>query len=89
MDYAGPAQARDQTVIADGWKAVGVDVNLYTIPPALDRERQTRSTLPGAGISQAPAEQFSTYKLQPAPSPPRRTGGPALTAAATSTRRLT
>src|SRR5207244_6112251 len=45
MAYAGPGQLRDATIVADGWKAAGVDVNIYTIPPALDRDRETRSTL--------------------------------------------
>jgi ABC-type transport system substrate-binding protein len=63
MLSAGPGQVRDMTIIADAWKAVGVEPNIYQIPPALDRDRQTRSTLPGGGVSQAPGDQFYTYKL--------------------------
>jgi peptide/nickel transport system substrate-binding protein len=38
-------------VIADDWKAVGAEVELYTIPIALASDREHRSKLPGAGFS--------------------------------------
>jgi len=63
MLYGGPAQFKDLNVIDDEWKSVGVDVDLYVVPPELDRDRQTRSTLPGAGSVQAPGEQFYTDRM--------------------------
>jgi peptide/nickel transport system substrate-binding protein len=38
-------------VIADDWKAVGAEVELYVIPIALASDREHRSRLPGAGFT--------------------------------------
>jgi peptide/nickel transport system substrate-binding protein len=63
MVYGSRASVREATIIGDGWKAVGVEPNLYVIPPALDRDRQHRSTLPGLGLVGSPADEFSSVRL--------------------------
>ena len=42
---------RAVNVIADDWKALGAEVELYTIPIALAADREHRSKLPGAGFT--------------------------------------
>jgi peptide/nickel transport system substrate-binding protein len=61
--YGSANEAKDLNVIVDGWKGLGVEPRLYNIPPALEREREHRSTLGGAGIVQAPADAFSNERL--------------------------
>jgi peptide/nickel transport system substrate-binding protein len=49
----GTTQRRVQqelNIIADGWKAVGAQVSLYSIPPALGNDVEHRASQPGAGI---------------------------------------
>jgi peptide/nickel transport system substrate-binding protein len=61
--YGSAAEAKDLNVIVNGWKALGIEPKLYNIPPALEREREHRSTLGGAGIVQAPADAFYNDRL--------------------------
>lgn len=50
-------------MIVSGWKTVGVEPKLYTIPRALERDREHRSTLAGTGIVQVPADAFYADRL--------------------------
>jgi peptide/nickel transport system substrate-binding protein len=49
---------KEQNVIAQGWKALGAQVNFYTIPSALAGDFEHRSKLPGAGLNGMPNEGF-------------------------------
>jgi peptide/nickel transport system substrate-binding protein len=49
----GTSQRRVQqelNIIADGWKAAGAVVTLYSIPPALGNDVEHRASQPGAGV---------------------------------------
>jgi peptide/nickel transport system substrate-binding protein len=54
---------REQHIIADGWKAIGAQVNLYIIPAALANDREYRSTLTGAGLIGVGYDAFYTDRL--------------------------
>jgi peptide/nickel transport system substrate-binding protein len=57
----GTTQRRVQqelNIIADGWKAVGAQVSLYSIPPALGNDVEHRASQPGAGIRNRVPETF-------------------------------
>ena len=58
-----PFVEKEQNVIADGWKALGAQVNFHIIPTALGGDREYRSKLPGAGLNGAPSESFYTGRL--------------------------
>jgi peptide/nickel transport system substrate-binding protein len=63
MLAGAPGRIKDMTLIGDGWKTVGVEAELYTIPPALDRDREHRSTLPGVGFVGTSGEDFYGDRL--------------------------
>lgn len=63
MLAGAPGRIREITLIGEGWKTAGVEVELYTIPPALDRDREHRSTLPGVGFVGASGEDFYADRL--------------------------
>jgi peptide/nickel transport system substrate-binding protein len=41
---------REQNIVGDGWKAAGVHVTFFNLPPALANVLENRVTRPGAGI---------------------------------------
>ncbi len=48
---AGSGAEKAVNVLADGWKAAGVQVEINIIPRALSADREYRATLPGTGIT--------------------------------------
>ena len=57
----GTTQRRVQqelNIIADGWKAAGAQVSLYSIPPALGNNVEHRASQPGAGVRNRVVEDF-------------------------------
>lgn len=42
---------KEEPIIADGWKAVGAQVGMFSIPSALGGDREYRSKLPGVNLS--------------------------------------
>lgn len=51
------------TVLAEHWKAVGADVELYVIPTSLASDREHRSKLPGANNGINSFDSYSTDRL--------------------------
>lgn len=47
----GPRDVKEQLIIADGWKAIGAQLELYDVPPVLQQDREHTSTLPGAWLA--------------------------------------
>jgi peptide/nickel transport system substrate-binding protein len=54
---------REQHIIADGWKAVGAQVNQLIIAAALANDREYRSTLSGAGLIGVGYDAYYTDRL--------------------------
>jgi len=54
---------REQGIIADGWKAVGVDAKTSIIPAALNNDREYRSTLIGSQLIGVGYDAFYTDRL--------------------------
>lgn len=59
----GPRDAREQHIIADSWKAVGAQLELYSVPPALQRDREHISTLPGVWLATLQIEHLTTDRF--------------------------
>ena len=59
----GARDAKEQHIIADNWKAVGTQVDLYNIPPALQNDREHVSTLPGAWLATLQIEHLITDRF--------------------------
>src|SRR5947209_1440289 len=49
---------KDATIVADGWKALGLQIGLYFIPPAQADDRQVLSTQPFMNLSSNGAAGF-------------------------------
>lgn len=54
---------KELNVIADSWKQLGVEIELYVIPTALLNDRKYRAELPGAGVSGAGYDGFAGDRL--------------------------
>jgi peptide/nickel transport system substrate-binding protein len=54
---------REQNVIAEGWKAVGVAPKFYVIPSALSTDREHRAKLPGLGLVGVGFDAWVTDRL--------------------------
>ncbi|MBI4213272.1 MAG: hypothetical protein HY534_03105 [Chloroflexi bacterium] len=65
---------REQNIIADAWKAAGVQPRLYLIPAALAADREHRSKLPGMGLNGAGFDRLTTdyFKSRSIPSDANR-----------------
>ncbi|MEA2640065.1 MAG: peptide/nickel transport system substrate-binding protein [Chloroflexota bacterium] len=59
----GPGDAKAQHIIADNWKAVGAQVELYEIPPALQSDRELTSTLSGSWLATLQPEHLTTDRF--------------------------
>jgi peptide/nickel transport system substrate-binding protein len=57
------AADREMNAVADSWKGVGVQTELYLIPAALGSDRHHRATLPGAGLTGVPYGDFWVDRL--------------------------
>jgi len=57
------AADREMNALADSWKVVGVDVELYIVPTALLSDRQHRASLTGGGLSGSGFDGFVTDRL--------------------------
>jgi peptide/nickel transport system substrate-binding protein len=57
------AAEREMNAVADNWKSVGVQMDLYVVPTALARDRQHRAQLPGAGLTGVPYDAFWVDRL--------------------------
>ncbi|HEY3115427.1 MAG TPA: ABC transporter substrate-binding protein, partial [Chloroflexota bacterium] len=61
LELAGPvrpALQKQQAIIADGWKAIGVQGDIFVVPSALDLIAETRSTRPGVYLGSLTAERY-------------------------------
>lgn len=61
VELAGPVRAplqKQQNIIADNWKAIGVEGEIFVIPSALDLIAETRSVRPGAYLGSIAAERY-------------------------------
>jgi peptide/nickel transport system substrate-binding protein len=69
---------REQGIIADGWKATGVQVQPFIIPAALNNDREYRSLLTGAQLIGVGYDAFYTDRLHSKyiTSPANRWSGP-------------
>lgn len=54
---------REMNVVADSWKAIGSQTELYIVPTALVNDREGRAKLPGGGITGVGYESFYTDRL--------------------------
>jgi peptide/nickel transport system substrate-binding protein len=54
---------REMNALADNWKSLGVDVELYIIPTPLLNDRQHRASLSGGGLSGAGFDGWTTDRL--------------------------
>lgn len=54
---------REMNALADNWKVLGVDVELYIVPTALLNDRQHRANLTGGGVSGAGFDGWTTDRL--------------------------
>lgn len=54
---------RAVTIMGEDWKAVGADVEVYTIPISLASDREHRAKLPGAGYMPNGFDTFTTDRL--------------------------
>jgi peptide/nickel transport system substrate-binding protein len=54
---------REMNVVADSWKAIGAQTELYIVPTALVNDREGRAKLPGGGITGVGYDSFSTDRL--------------------------
>lgn len=59
----GLRDAKEQLIIADNWKAVGAQLDLYDMPPALQADREVTSTLPGAWLATIQIYHFITDRF--------------------------
>lgn len=59
----GAGAEKGVNVVADSWKAVGVEPDINIIPSARSRDREYRSTFPGAGITANTIDSFYTDLL--------------------------
>lgn len=59
----GPRDAKEQSIIADNWKSLGAQVELGSIPPALQSDREYLSTLPGSWLATLQIEHLITDRL--------------------------
>lgn len=59
----GPADGKEQSIIADHWKSIGAQVTFDRVPPALQRDRQHASTLPGVWLATLNATHLITDRL--------------------------
>lgn len=59
----GPGSEREISAIADGWKAIGAQVSLVTIPPARQGDREYESTRPGVFVTSPSAERMWIDRL--------------------------
>jgi peptide/nickel transport system substrate-binding protein len=57
------AADREMNAVADSWKSVGIQTELYLIPTALANDRQHRATLPGAGLTGVPYGDYWVDRL--------------------------
>src|SRR5439155_1627109 len=57
--YGTPISLQVQSIVADGWKGLGVEPNIYTIPQPHDNQ-QTRSTISGVGFATVPGRAYYT-----------------------------
>lgn len=63
------------TIIADNWKAVGINSSVATVPPALQRDPVFRATFVASHIGEALITPFSfRFLLSLIPDPPRTLG---------------
>ena len=61
LELAGPARSalqKQQAIIADGWKPMGVEGEIFVVPSALDLIAETRSTRPGIYLGSIAAERY-------------------------------
>ena len=61
LELAGPARValqRQQAIIADAWKPIGVEGEIFVVPSALDLIPETRSTRPGIYLGSIAAERY-------------------------------
>jgi len=58
-DQSGGLEA-EQNILADGWKAVGLRMNLYIVPNALRGDPAHGDTLPGVKIGSFAADRYYT-----------------------------
>lgn len=56
----GPRDAKEQLIIADNWKALGAQLDLYSIPAALQADKGHTSMLPGAWLATIQPYHFIT-----------------------------
>src|SRR5213078_578700 len=54
---------REQSIIADGWKAIGANTTTSIIPAALNNDREYRSTLMGSQLIGVGYDAFYTDRL--------------------------
>jgi len=54
---------REMNVVADSWKGIGAQTELYIVPAALVNDREGRAKLPGAGLTGVGYDAFSTDRL--------------------------
>lgn len=59
----GPRDAKEQLIIADNWKAIGALLDLYSVPPALQGDREHTSTLSGAWLATLQIEHLTTDRF--------------------------
>jgi peptide/nickel transport system substrate-binding protein len=63
------------SIIADNWKATGVNSSVATVPPALSRDPVFRATFPASHIGEVPITPFTVRFVQAQIADPPRTIG--------------
>lgn len=61
VELAGPVRGplqKQQNIIADNWKAIGVEGEIFVIPSALDLISETRSVRPGAYLGSISPDRY-------------------------------
>lgn len=61
VELAGPVRGplqKQQNIIADNWKAIGAEGEIFVIPSALDLINETRSVRPGVYLGSIAAERY-------------------------------
>lgn len=59
----GARDSKEQNIIADNWKALGAQLDMYDIPPALQGDREHTSTLSGAWLATLQPEHLTTDRF--------------------------
>jgi len=61
LELAGPARValqKQQAIISDGWKPLGVEGEIFVVPSAMDLVAENRSTRPGIYLGSIAAERY-------------------------------